>query len=394
GLIAGIAIAVCIVLTHSRAAHIAVIAGAGVFISLSTIKRRGGWLASVAVAVLLAALAVWISLALGKAPQKHESLENRLAIWKVTAKMFADRPLTGVGTGNFQYRYLNAQSEFLRQPGNRKYGGHTDREKPRHAHNEFLETAAETGLPGLAAMLLLLAVFLWKNVSGQLRERNYLTLGVFCAALVFWLEMSVSISIHVPPSGAMFWILLGIGAPPGPDGESAARLRLDPPRLKWEIAVIAAAAAFALLDYSSGGFQARMLAYEGKRLIAQGRPMKAVIALNEAASRDPGDGETWFTRGVAFSQLGFFDRAISDFRTASETSNDPNLHYNLAMAHFNAGQVGAAIEEMQIMEEMLPSRQTPKIALAKFYFAIGDRESALKKLREAEELKKRIGNSQ
>lgn len=391
GLIASIAIAVCIVLTNSRTAHLAVIAGAAAFIVLSTPGGRSRRIAGAVVAVLLAALAVCLLSYLGKHPFKQESIAQRVLTWKVSLKMFADRPLRGVGTGNFQYRYLNVQSEFFKQPGNMKYARHANLEKPRHAHNEFLETAAETGFPGLAALTLLLLVFIWKNVPRLLRERNHLAAGVFCAGLVFWLEMCVGISTHIPPSGALFWVLLGVSAALPPDGASAREFRIEPPRLRWEIAVIVLAAIFALLDHSSNHFRARALTYQGKQLIAEGRPLKAIPALNESIASDPGDGEAWFTRGVAYSQLGFFEKAISDFHIASENSEDPNLHYNLAAAHFSAGQVGAAIEEIRIMEDMLPGRPLPKLALARFYFAIGDRESAREKLREAEELKKKIG---
>lgn len=384
---ASLAMAVCIVLTHSRAAHVAVLAGAGVFILFSALKGRG-LLAGAAVAIIFAALGAGLFLTLSRTGFKNESIETRQLAWKVTLKMFAEQPVSGVGAGNFAYRYLGAQSEFFKQPGNEKYARLANWEKPKHAHNEFLETAAETGVPGLAAMLLLLIVFLWKNASGFLRERNFLALGVFSAAAAFWLEMCVGLSYHIPPSGALFWLLLGIG---GLDAKNAGTFRVAPARLKWEIAFIAAAAVFALLDHSNGLFQARTLTHKAQLLISKGQPMEAAQAASNSLYFDAGDGETWFTRGVAFEQLGFFERAISDFHTAEETSEDPNLRYHLAMAHFNTGQTGAAIEEIQIMEGMIPGRPLPKLTLAKFYFAIGDREKAIEKMNEAETLKKALG---
>jgi O-antigen ligase len=70
------------------------------------------------------------------------SLRARETETAVSIAMFLDHPLTGVGYGNYLPGYLDYSrdlgSDLLR--------------KPREAHNLYLETAAETGLPGLVAL--------------------------------------------------------------------------------------------------------------------------------------------------------------------------------------------------------------------------------------------------
>lgn len=66
---------------------------------------------------------------------------NRYAYWRVAVRTFADRPLIGAGAGSFR-------TEWLRE---RPF-----RESVRDAHSLYLETAAELGLAGLAALALLL----------------------------------------------------------------------------------------------------------------------------------------------------------------------------------------------------------------------------------------------
>jgi hypothetical protein len=70
------------------------------------------------------------------------SLRARETETAVSIAMFMEHPLTGVGYGNYLPRYLDYSrdlgSDLLR--------------KPREAHNLYLETAAETGLPGLLAL--------------------------------------------------------------------------------------------------------------------------------------------------------------------------------------------------------------------------------------------------
>ena len=65
---------------------------------------------------------------------------NRYDYWRVAAGTFADHPLKGIGTGSFRVEWLL----------------HRDRdESVRDAHSLYLETAAELGVIGLAALAAL-----------------------------------------------------------------------------------------------------------------------------------------------------------------------------------------------------------------------------------------------
>jgi hypothetical protein len=70
------------------------------------------------------------------------SLRARATETAVSIAMFAEQPLTGVGYGNYMPRYLDYSRDL----------GSDLRRKPREAHNLYLETAAETGVPGLLAL--------------------------------------------------------------------------------------------------------------------------------------------------------------------------------------------------------------------------------------------------
>ncbi|MBI5567632.1 MAG: O-antigen ligase family protein [Chloroflexi bacterium] len=73
------------------------------------------------------------------------ALIERQAHWQAALNMLSDRPWTGVGFSNYQPLY--EQYRLLNWP--MPLG---------HAHNIYLNMAAETGLPGLAAYLLLWSV--------------------------------------------------------------------------------------------------------------------------------------------------------------------------------------------------------------------------------------------
>jgi putative inorganic carbon (HCO3(-)) transporter len=77
---------------------------------------------------------------------QENALRGRLSEMTVSAQVFADHPLTGVGYGNFEEYYLDYSPAL----------GLDLRRENRAAHSLYLEIAAETGILGLAAFGFLL----------------------------------------------------------------------------------------------------------------------------------------------------------------------------------------------------------------------------------------------
>lgn len=76
--------------------------------------------------------------------------DARLDLWRDTATLIADHPLAGNGAGNYSWRMVDAAS---RAPaGAQTYPG------AEHAHNMFLQLAADFGLP---VTVLLASALLW-----------------------------------------------------------------------------------------------------------------------------------------------------------------------------------------------------------------------------------------
>ena len=80
-------------------------------------------------------------------PRREETLEERWYAARDALQLVLQRPWTGHGAGSFYVVFPGAKSEV--------FGGYPYRWD--HAHSDYVEIAADTGLPGLA---LLAAVFL------------------------------------------------------------------------------------------------------------------------------------------------------------------------------------------------------------------------------------------
>lgn len=106
------------------------------------------------------------------------ALIDRQARWQAALNMLADQPWTGIGFGNYpaayeQYRLMNWPTSLG------------------HAHNIYLNVAAETGLPGLAAY-----VFLWVVIVGRTFQTIRRTHGLDRALAIGLLGAWTYLSVH------------------------------------------------------------------------------------------------------------------------------------------------------------------------------------------------------
>jgi O-antigen ligase len=81
---------------------------------------------------------------------------ERMAHWMAAADMFTDHPWLGVGIGNYPVAYPQYAIGRWRDPLG-------------HAHNYYLNIAAEAGLLGLSTFLVLFAACFWFGLRATRR---------------------------------------------------------------------------------------------------------------------------------------------------------------------------------------------------------------------------------
>ena len=160
-----------LVLSETRTALVAVVVALAVF----ALRSRRGALVALAAAVIVAALMLSPRTDLGAhmreltdavSKRDYETLfSERLLPALAAVDMIRDHPLTGVGPGCFRFNFMRYRlrvGEHYPAAWTRGYPGYWST-----VHNDHLEVAAETGLPGYA--LFLIAIFMGVRMSGAPR---------------------------------------------------------------------------------------------------------------------------------------------------------------------------------------------------------------------------------
>jgi putative inorganic carbon (hco3(-)) transporter len=162
---------------------------------------RRAWVA--ASAALVAALVTVASIVIHTGTTLSSDLATRVDIWKRAVMMIAAFPLTGVGLNAFRSVLpLVAPSTYL-----------SPAIDVAHAHNIFLQTALDLGLPGLCAYLALLAAafaLCVHIVNGPSRVRCDVALALaanLAAVNLFGLTDALPLGGKV---GLLFWLNLGL----------------------------------------------------------------------------------------------------------------------------------------------------------------------------------------
>ncbi len=190
----------CLVLTYSRGSWLSLLAVVGLAGVL--INRRLLWLlAVVPVALLIGHEAVLERIMSVLNPSDTSSM-LRLALWESTVAMIQDHPWFGIGWGSYWLVYPEYDF-FIQNPA----------VKILHAHNMYLNFAAEIGLPGFFAFMTILiahgrmAVRNWRKAGPKARGMFLGMAASFVGILLNGLTDYVLFNIQL---SLLYWLTLAL----------------------------------------------------------------------------------------------------------------------------------------------------------------------------------------
>ncbi len=128
---------------------------------------------------------------------------GRLAVWADTLRLIGERPLAGIGLGAFEAAYTKVQTVDVNA-------------RVDHAHNDYLQVAAELGVPAAIcfwAMIFTLATrtarACWIPAN---RTRQAISLGATGALAALLLHSLTDFNLYIPANGLVFAVVLGLGS--------------------------------------------------------------------------------------------------------------------------------------------------------------------------------------
>jgi O-antigen ligase len=141
---------------------------------------------------------------------RQQSMQNHIDVWRVALAVTRDRPLLGIGPETFGDHFHSYSPKVL-SPERQWYFGGFRVESP---HNAMLGVSSGSGLPALAALLVVIAAMARRLLrlmdSTCDRLTRVLVIGILAAAF----GHLVTDSFMTPEIAGswLFWLLLGVGA--------------------------------------------------------------------------------------------------------------------------------------------------------------------------------------
>lgn len=141
------------------------------------------------------------------------SWQARLYQWRATVEMIKQRPVFGVGIGQYpliQHNYTQIGAQL----SNDGLNG-TRNSLAEQVHNLYLQTTAEVGLPALLLMGAVMAAFFVAALS-RVREmdsgiRRSSLMASVASMVAFAVDAFASPSWQVGQVSIFFWLMLGVG---------------------------------------------------------------------------------------------------------------------------------------------------------------------------------------
>jgi putative inorganic carbon (HCO3(-)) transporter len=207
-----VAVVICAALIFSRS-RMGILAAASsvlVIFALLAISRfhgRTGSLLAAAFILLSICVAIWIGPGPIVSRFQHVNEEyslggqSRISMWHDALPLMKHHPWLGTGFGTFPIAYTSSQTAFLSQFVN-------------HAHNDYLEVAADLGIPATAILFVSILFILGRAIrsflSGERDFERAVALGCAGSIVAILLHSFADFNLYIPANALLLATILGL----------------------------------------------------------------------------------------------------------------------------------------------------------------------------------------
>jgi O-antigen ligase len=302
-------------LSHSRGGYLSVIFGFLFFTITAYIPKNKRLLVWVIISVFIMA-GILTPYGINFVSKQFEG-DVRPPIWEGILSMITQKPWLGWGKGALFifYPIFRVQEYWMAR---------TPTDLTIHAHNEFLQIWAETGIIGLL-FFMTFVYFVIRTGIKAFDERNnpkkYIMLGVLSAIIGLLIHNLVCNNLQMPSSAIFMWILFGMVISYAPKKE---------------------------YSFAAG-------LYRGKRCLIF---VALIVFINIIIWQDiarPAVAQYYFKKGTKYRETKEWQNAISEYKKAIDYYPwDIEIHYRLAYAYTQINDFNNAINSYRNVEKLAP----------------------------------------
>lgn len=306
-------------------------------------------------------------------PFTDRSARIRLFDWQIGLEMARDRPVLGVGLGEYKLSYLPHKAQVWAEGWTQEFA---DSHVPpaAQAHNDYLQWAAETGILGLLALFFVLGHLAWMGLWGFLRDPmptcRFLRLAVLAGLGTVGAHAFVDFPFHLPASALATAALVGVLYSPflnertwGVGRWGVAWKRFD---VRIPLAVGLATLALLLGTLGVREFQANAHMQRAISLVLEWGDFKgAEQVLERSVALSLAPAHNALLLGAIYFMDGRYRESLPLFEAATRGRPSEMAYFLLGQAYLMAGE---REEGRKILEELLKMRPRPGIAAEAYRF--------------------------
>jgi len=313
-----------------------------------------------------------------KSPAWFSGYGARRFNWMTTRLMIDERPLTGIGFGNYltiHEHYQGLNYSIHNHAHDRSYVIPVDQ-----PHFQLLETAAEIGPVGVLILFWLAAVWIKaaaKKIHSEPRHRWFAWgayLGVWTAAV----HSLASFPFHLPVSSLFVVILTSYHV-------SYPQEKADHPQSSAK-----KCAAFILAALIAASSYLQFLSNKNLRIGLELSGMNSLPYLEAARYFDPCSHQVYYALALRYDELGWKQKAVESATRALRYQEDLESHELLYRIYLAQNNLAEAIREKTRVVELNPVYPGHRRELAALLRKVGDEKSALLQEAAAAELERQL----
>lgn len=299
------------------------------------------------------------------------NLQNRFTVDKDALRIVRDKPLLGIGLGNFKYKFPSSRTQAYTPQSKEDNADAFRRGGPTNALNQFILIWVELGIFGaiISALIIIMifkyGLYLIYETTGDFKRKG-LVLGIMGGLFGFLTQCSVSSPFQSTPNALLFWVFSGLIFSMLPHGKKVIELLDISLAHKTIIRAVSTICIALLCIWTARFYVSDVFLKKATESDRQGLITRASAEAATALFFNSDSPAVIYAGNYAFMDENYktaadlYMKAIKNYDTA-------DIHLALAQVYYKENLIGDCINEYREALRLDPLSSGVRLKLAKIY---------------------------